>query len=473
MKRFCHSSNVLSSGVQGHSLRDKKLFRRFQALNLVRTLLLVLTLLLGLAAPAQMTAAPASQGGTTYVLNRIEELRGTQPTDHETFRKATGDWEVHDGDDYALYLAAGAYHVRVEVEDQLVWGNSPYSAANFYAEVDAFHEAGAEDNSFGLGFRQQENGDMYLFSGSSDGYYRFVKIAESQLETVVPWTETDLLARGPDTVNQIAVLADGPDIALLINGQVVEMLWDKDFTAGRFALSGSAPGDEEVQVAFDDLAIWSLSEPKISPPPKPTPGAAPASGALGLIAELKETLPTLSDFFTVETDIWHLVDSLAISSEIEDVLRVEVTEPTVLGFIVKNEPMPDDYLAEVDAGLEDADLLGRYGLAFRYEDTANHYLYLMDHNGFYGLWNYVDGDWEALIPFSKTSAANTEPGGVNRLGVLVRGDQITLLLNGEVLTTLEDDSHPTGTLALAAGTFDVPPVAVNFDNFDYWIVSER
>jgi len=64
------------------------------------------------------------------------------------------------------------------------------------------------------------------------------------------------------------------------------------------------------------------------------------------------------------------------------------------------------------------------------------------------------------------------PGVTARLGVLAEGDALTLLVDGEIVAQVADDSFGRGRLALAAGTFDAAPAVASFDNVDIWILTD-
>jgi hypothetical protein len=65
----------------------------------------------------------------------------------------------------------------------------------------------------------------------------------------------------------------------------------------------------------------------------------------------------------------------------------------------------------------------------------------------------------------------TGEGASNRLGLLVEGAQITLLINDEAVTQLEDEGEVAGSIGLAAGTFDQGGLTIAFDNLDVWVLS--
>ncbi len=448
------------------------------------TLLLVGATMLSLALGQGMLHA---QGGADYILREVARLHALPPAHHEPFRQAPGAWEVGNHDDYALAVDAGAYHIRVDAADKLVWGSGPDAIpADFYAEVDAFYVAGPVDNSFGLGFRRQANGDMYLFSASSDGFYRLAKVTQVGLEEIVPWTATGWPEAEAGNATRLGVFADGPEITLLIDGEVVEMAWDDSYAAGGLALAASAPGGPGVAVAFDDLAVWSLRDdagaaPESSTLDKPTPAATPSpvlnaapdgtdvSTRLDAVrAEPRE----FADDFRRDNGRWALVDSEGGAvTRTNLALRIEVSEPETLVWSANDGAWPADFLIEADAMLVDGDPASEVGIIFRQQDNANFYLFAVNGYGAFALSKQEAGEWSELVPWTQLETTLIVPGVTTRLGVLAEGDALTLLVDGAIVAQVADDSFERGRLALAAGTFDSAPAVAAFDNVDIWIIT--
>ena len=132
-----------------------------------------------------------------------------------------------------------------------------------------------------------------------------------------------------------------------------------------------------------------------------------------------------------------------------------------------------DFQVEVEVALADTSIPGEVGVVFRMQDESNFYFAAIDNTGRYSLWKKENGDWQALRPWAKSDLLLPGDGAQNILGVLAEGNQIALLINQQVVTTVEDDGFASGTLALAAGTFDEPGVAVSFDNLALWNLAEE
>ena len=111
---------------------------------------------------------------------------------------------------------------------------------------------------------------------------------------------------------------------------------------------------------------------------------------------------------------------------------------------------------------------GAAGIVFGYQDSDNYGLYSVSSDGLYRLAKKVDGVWEDQIALTETGAANTGDQAKNRVGILVEGDQIALLVNDTVVDTYEDPAFSAGNIGVLAETFDTGEYTVDFDNLDVW-----
>jgi hypothetical protein len=130
--------------------------------------------------------------------------------------------------------------------------------SDFYLEVETAHVAGPLDNEFGVLFRYVDSENFYLFSISSDGYYRLQKLVNDEWETLIRWRKSSAIKTGEASVNRIGVLADGAHLVLLVNDNVVDEVEDEEFVSGSVGLTVGTFAKGGVEIAFDHLNAWEL-----------------------------------------------------------------------------------------------------------------------------------------------------------------------------------------------------------------------
>ncbi len=405
-----------------------------------------------------------------------ESIRGLQsapPTYHETFREDAGLWELDETEDYSLRYAAGAYWVNILTDNIFAWGIGPQSVADFYVEVDTFFIDGPAANEYGMVFRQVDTENFYAFSIANDGTYALRKLSGGEWVDVVEWTESEAIRTDAGVVNRLGVYAQGPQITLAINDELVAQVEDSEFSTGLIGLSAGVFDEPNLEVAFDDLKLWDL---QAEPGPQPTEEVTPEPTPIDVSARLDEIRanpPDLSEEFRRDTGVWSQDSDENVTFEIAGrEFTVLVNAANWIGWSVNNEISAGDLLVEADATLVSGPANSEYGLLFHYQDNQNFYFFAISPgDGSYSLWEEVDGEWSPITPWTTTDAVDTSDGAINRLSILAEGSQITGLVNEQAVLQVIDDTFAGGGLAVAVGTFDVPGAEVVFDNVDVWVLS--
>ncbi|HSS48429.1 MAG TPA: caspase family protein [Thermoanaerobaculia bacterium] len=102
------------------------------------------------------------------------------------------------------------------------------------------------------------------------------------------------------------------------------------------------------------------------------------------------------------------------------------------------------------------------GLIFRAQDAAQSYAFMI-HHGSYWLGAYT-GRWRFLRPLTPSAAIH--PGQTNSIAVVAKGFALTLLINGQIVDQVSDETFSYGWTGLGIQSNGVEPVAFDFDNFE-------
>jgi hypothetical protein len=80
---------------------------------------------------------------------------------------------------------------------------------------------------------------------------------------------------------------------------------------------------------------------------------------------------------------------------------------------------------------------------------------------------------DVLLDWTSTPGIHSGSMAINRLGVMMEGDQMWVFANGNLLTEdpITDDAFESGAFALFASAAETPGFTVTFDKFDYWDLS--
>ncbi|GAB4430779.1 MAG: hypothetical protein OHK0015_16350 [Chloroflexi bacterium OHK40] len=146
----------------------------------------------------------------------------------------------------------GAYVIEVKEPETIVWARVEGSYTDIAIEVDAETPPGAEIAAAGVIFHYQDADNFYLFSVSNDRFYTLEILLDNEWTTLVDWTESDLIN---EDRNRLRIETRGDQIALFVNGELLETTVDGTFTEGEVGLAVSSFDQGGGLVRFDNLEI--------------------------------------------------------------------------------------------------------------------------------------------------------------------------------------------------------------------------
>ncbi len=148
----------------------------------------------------------------------------------------------------------------------------------------------------------------------------------------------------------------------------------------------------------------------------------------------------------------------------------------VAGWRLPMTPELEDAYIEVKAKNGACTGKDNFGIIFRvpvYAEADRGYLFGVSCDGYYNLWKWdgkvaPDGKATYLAGWTKSDLINTGEDAVNRIGVLTRGDEISLYVNGELLKTVKDASYKSGYFGLFVDSNKTSKFTVQFTEMSYW-----
>ena len=345
---------------------------------------------------------------------------------------------------------------------------------DFYAEVDTVYSFGPVDAEYGIYFRNADGSNYYFYAVSPLGSFSLWKLVDDEWESVLGWTDSDVLEIGEGAENRLGVLAEGSSLTLLANDEVLAELEDDSFADGSLGLFVGAFEEGDVEVGFDNFAVWALGgqEQGIEDGGNEEPTALTTAEIEDLLATTDENEPMISDDFRRNTGAWDLepTDSADYALERRE-LHISVTEPNILAWSTHETPL-SDFILEADVSAITSPMDGHYGFAFRLIDSDNFYEFVISPRGTFSLWKKVDGEWTELTDWTESDAIDTAEDAVNRIGVLATGPNLAVTINDEIVAQVTDDTFADGSFGMLAGVYDEAGLEAVFDNVQIWDLSE-
>ncbi|HLI26244.1 MAG TPA: hypothetical protein VKZ60_04190 [Chloroflexota bacterium] len=329
---------------------------------------------------------------------------------------------------------------------------------DFAAGIDARCAADTPDCTPVLAFRSTETlqsfaGLTFAASPSRGTFALGLKSGAAQpMELLIPPTPTTAL-RASGEWNRLAVIAQGDWLRLYLNGEQVAELHEPRVLWGKLGW-GVAGGAAEfahliVETPGPPYALTALSGPP----------AAPPLGAEALRTATQGPV-LFRDDFTDPGSGWQVV--LGEGGYTNGTYRLVAPGSGGAAGAVLPQRYGDFY-AEVTAGLPTASPGASLIFGFRMapEATAGYTLIVLPAQRLFGVSRVSGG--QATVLYDAAYSAAIAPGAPNRLGIWARGADLVVVLNGQPVAQLRDETFAEGALALGVGAgASAAPVEARF-----------
>ena len=189
-------------------------------------------------------------------------LNLASPDYHDNFSSQT-TWSGPNFDGAVNMWDDGRHSATDNLADQYIWWSTTkdeLDTGNLYAEITV--DMGDCSGKDGYGFAVRVSGDPrnsgYTLEFSCDGSYRIRKLLVGSVVTLIDWTSSESIQNGPDSVNRMGFLADGNQMYVFANGEILDQFEDGDLISGNFGLYANAANTPGLTVYYDDFSLWYL-----------------------------------------------------------------------------------------------------------------------------------------------------------------------------------------------------------------------
>jgi hypothetical protein len=175
----------------------------------------------------------------------------------ETFAPARYYWGTGDNLNSQVQIKEGGLNVTVKTVKRTVWtfSGAP-TKTDFYLSGVVTPTVCPEDGYFGLAFRAQDDGNLFLFGVSCDGRYQLMQYVNGTARSLVAPTPSSALR--PQAANQLGVRAVGKQIDLYANGQFLASVEAGPSLRGLFGVYASSAAAPGLSVVFGNLQAWEI-----------------------------------------------------------------------------------------------------------------------------------------------------------------------------------------------------------------------
>jgi hypothetical protein len=131
---------------------------------------------------------------------------------------------------------------------------------------------------------------------------------------------------------------------------------------------------------------------------------------------------------------------------------------------LKGYPVSDFHLSVNGKHIRGSRAGSGWGVVFRVQDNQNCYWFRITDSQFFSVWMIQESQWQSLVDSTRTDAI--KPQGVNQLEVIANGSHFTFLINGRVVSEIDNEDFPQGLVGVAIEVFNAGE-ETTFDFLDF------
>jgi len=421
--------------------------------------------------PATSTLTPQAEQARAFAEPILKTIAERKPDYQDDFSDPKSGWPIgstpsgdkwgYEGDTYFISATRRS--------GDACCGAAPASAlvfSDFVLEIDAQFNSGERGNWYVL-FRRSEDVDHYGVGLSLDGDLRIWKNGhEVNTESHGTLGETRITNfEMGDGTNHLTIIAQGPQIAVYVNGAPAWLIYDESLSKGWITLGvGNEAEQTTLGVRFDNMKVWDITHLPIS---ALTPQAEQARAfAEPILKAIVNRKPEFEDDFSTADEDWKT--GLGLQGRdgtlaIEDgVARMRLGNADA--YFANTVLNQKDFVLQVEARLAAGDAASQIAVAFHV--LTPDYGYKITLNSKLRAWNF-DKAWGEFSQPGKGSGDASPLGEATRIIIVARGPHVAIYLNGAPVAYLDDADFDTSgqTLLICMSTSQT---VCEFDNVQFW-----
>lgn len=247
-------------------------------------LVLIISILLGGCAN---TATPIPVTETLYLTPSPAATFTPTPTSDpaiillDNFSNNDSGWWVDNSSNGTLYYANGKYRIYGKKGDFLTWSiynDRPIIDAVYSVEYEFLSED-IENTGLDIYWRLRDNETYYFLQIWGDGTYAVGKSIDNVPSELVSIRKGENLNLHTDT-NKVTIAFHGSDVDIYFNDVYETSFSDSSIKYGDIGLGVFPSHESDVEVLFDNLAVYDYDVKNAYTPIKPEPTATPVYKAI-------------------------------------------------------------------------------------------------------------------------------------------------------------------------------------------------
>ena len=385
----------------------------------------------------------------------LPEVPGYKVLYYENFGPDTELTDFQDGEIDAV-VKSNSYELTIKKKNFEGWKTSDsINDINTVSQVNAELISGHEYTTFGLICRFVD-GDNYMQGAVGfDGWIILRQYIDGEEIRLV-----DRMLYGiSETKNTISLACVDDTISLFVNGLQVAVAIDQKPIYGDVGFSVGNYSDDNTTVDFTQFKVYGVEGNELITKAQDLP----------FTNLIQSDMPYEQASYFYQNDL--------LSEEDAQKVRMGETENYKASFedgkYLLTLKQPTRYVTSVTSSLNFMDMVvnvtavefdpeGAVGVVCRYQSTTNLYGFDISQDGWATIYKYINGKYTELYGEYHENVISEY---ANTIVATCVDDMLTLTVNGEVITTVQDSDLISGDGGMIAHSFEVAPISAHFKYF--------
>ena len=166
-------------------------------------------------------------------------------------------WDSRAQEGVRIGPRSGAYRMQADVNTYVRGFERSTTYDDVVIEVQTSQTSREDTNAYGIicrGTTDNRRADGYYFLIGGNGSYSIRRGQQDEVFGMVKWARTDAVNQGV-AVNTIRVVCVDDYLALYVNGEFVDDLFDDTYSSGYIGFAAATREETTIEVSFDNLIV--------------------------------------------------------------------------------------------------------------------------------------------------------------------------------------------------------------------------
>jgi hypothetical protein len=177
----------------------------------------------------------------------------------DDFDNPRSGWGAEQRERFERGYERGEYFIQLYEPNWFAWAHPGKQFDDVSVEVDVYLNSGSHDSHFGVFCRHVDLDNFYYFAISADGYYAIFRRVDGGVLEVLTGDGSGMTyspaIRTDRQTNRVLAVCQADELALHVNGELLEMVIDDTYTSGDVGIGAGTGAQGDVRVQFDNFLV--------------------------------------------------------------------------------------------------------------------------------------------------------------------------------------------------------------------------